>query len=232
MANSSLPEQLHYALIRHVAETGHAPDLATLASLAKLSAQDTEDVLRRLNEMHGVVLAPNSLQVWSLHPFALVPTQFWVTTSRGGWWANCAWCALGIGAALHEDIKILTSEGGEGQALQFEITNGQSTRQDLLMHFPYPPARWWDNPYCPCGNILFFSSTAQSSTAKIDAWCKRHGHPTGSILDIKTGIGLAERWFGDYASPEWQRKTPAQAARIFDELGLDRSFWDIPGSFR
>jgi hypothetical protein len=227
MANISLPEHLHYALMQHVAETGHAPDLTTLASLAKLSPQETEHALRQLSEMHGVVLVPNSLQIWSLHPFALAPTQFWVATSRGGWWANCAWCALGIGAALHEDARILTSDGGEGQSLQFDLTRGRTTRTDLFMHFPYPPARWWDNPYCPCGNILFFSSKA-----KIDAWSKRHGHPIGSVLDIKTGIDLAERWFGDYASPEWRRKTPAQAASIFDELGLDRSFWDISGSFR
>ena len=134
---------------------------------------------------------------------------------------------LGIGAALHEDVGISTSDGGEGQALQFDITSGQASRTDLLMHFPYPPVRWWDNPYCPCGNILFFSSKE-----KIGTWGKRHEHPTGSILDIKTGVGLAKRWFGDYASPEWRRKTPDQAAKIFDELGLDRSFWDIPGSFR
>ena len=227
MANSGLPEHLHYVLLRHVVETGHAPDLPTLASLAKLSLQETEQALQQLSEIHGVVLTPNSVQVWSLHPFALVPTQFWVATRQGGWWANCAWCALGIGAALHEDVNILTSDGGEGQSLQFDVRSGKTTRPDLFVHFPYPPARWWDNPYCPCGNILFFSSKA-----KIESWCTRHGHPTGSILDIKTGMSLAERWFGDYASPEWRRKTPDQAARIFDELGLDRSFWDIPGSFR
>jgi hypothetical protein len=227
MVNPSLPEHLHHVLMRHVVETGHAPDPTTLASLAKLSPQETEHALSQLSEMHGVVLVPNSLQVWSLHPFALVPTQFWVMSSRGGWWANCAWCALGIGAALHEDVNILTSDGGEGQSLQFEVRSGKATRPDLVMHFPYPPVRWWDNPYCPCGNILLFSPQT-----KIDAWCTRHGHPTGSILDIKTGVGLAERWFGDYLSPEWRRKTPDQAARIFDELGLDRSFWDIPGSFR
>ncbi len=227
MANDSSPEHLHYVLMRHVVETGHAPDLATLASVAKLSPEEAEQGLRKLNEIHGVVLAPNSLKLWSLHPFALAPTQFWVTSTRGGWWANCAWYALGIGAALREDVHILTSDGGEGQPLQLDITGGKASRTDLFMHFPYPPARWWDNPYCPCGNILFFSSRA-----RIEVWSKRHGHPIGSILDIKTGISLAERWFGDYASQEWRRKTPDQAAIIFDELGLDRSFWDIPGSFR
>src|ERR1700680_182916 len=67
-ANMSLPEQVHYLLIRHVVETGHAPELTTLASLAKLSPQETEHALRQLSEMHGVVLVPSWLQVWSPHP--------------------------------------------------------------------------------------------------------------------------------------------------------------------
>jgi hypothetical protein len=94
-----------------------------------------------------------------------------------------------------------------------------------MLHFPYPPAKWWDNPYSPCGNILFFSSEAN-----IDVWCERHGHPRGAILDIETGIKLAKLWFGDYASLEWQRKPPIQAKAIFDELRLDPSFWSI-GTF-
>jgi hypothetical protein len=57
-------------------------------------------------------------------------------------------------------VTVSTSDGAEGQPLEFRIESGRASRPDLLMHFPYPPARWWDNPYCPCGNILFFSSEA------------------------------------------------------------------------
>jgi hypothetical protein len=45
-------------------------------------------------------------------------------------------------------------------------------------------------------------------------------------------IRLAELWFGDYASPDWVRKTPERANEIFTELGLDKSFWKLPASFR
>jgi hypothetical protein len=45
-------------------------------------------------------------------------------------------------------------------------------------------------------------------------------------------IALAERWFGDYASPEWRRKTPEQALAIFRELDLDPRFWTLEASFR
>ena len=208
-------------------ETGHAPDLAALAELVGRPEEEVEQGLRQLAEMHGVILVPNSSRVWSLHPFALMPTNFWVTAGSRGWWANCAWCSLGIGAALGESVTVFTSEGAEAETLTFTVEPGRPTRSGLMMHFPYPPAHWWDNPYCPCGNILFFTSES-----RIADWCQRHGHPQGAILDIATAIRLAERWFGDYASPQWRRKTPEQATAIFGDLGLDPSFWKMAAAFR
>ena len=226
-ATTHLPETLHYLMIKHVIETGHAPDVTQLATLAHLSQPKTEEGLKELARMHGVILVPNSLQVWSLHPFALMPTRFWVTAKQGGWWANCAWCSLAIGAALQTDITISTGDGAEGEPLEIRIENGRSSRPGAVMHFPYPPARWWDNPYCPCGNILFFSSAE-----KIDPWCVRHGHPLGAVLTMEKGIALAQAWFGDYASPNWRRKTPDQARAIFEKLSLNPQFWNMPGSFK
>jgi Alkylmercury lyase len=226
-ATNHSPETLHCLLTRHIIETGHAPGLQKLADLAGLTEEKTAEVLRKLEEMHGVILAPNSLRIWSLHPFALNPTSLWVSTATGGWWANCAWCSLGIWAAIKQDVNIFTSGGGEESSLDFSIESGQTRRKDLLMHFPYPPHTWWDNPFAPCANILFFSSEAQ-----LDSWCLRHAHPRGSVLPIDVAVRLADLWFGDYASPDWVRKTPARAAEIFNELGLDKSFWKMSGSFR
>jgi hypothetical protein len=221
------PEKLHYLLVRHVIETGRAPDLSQLAELAGTMEGKTALVLKQLEKMHGVILIPNSLRIWSLHPFALNPTNFWVSAGSVGWWANCAWCSLGIWAVLKRDVTISTSDGAEGKDLEFAIMSGRSVRTDLLMHFPYPPAQWWDNPFAPCANILFFSSEAQ-----IDAWCSRHGHPRGSVLPIDIGLRLSDLWFGDYASPNWVRKTPERAAEIFAELGLDPMFWKMSATFR
>src|ERR1700730_5631108 len=173
------PERFHYLLMREVIETGHAPTLEKLSSLAELGNERTEAVLRTLERMHGVILVPNSTRIWSLHPFALNPTAFWVRTANGGWWANCAWCSLGIHAALQEDVNIATFEGGEGKPLDFAVEAGKASHAELLMHFPYPPECWWDNPFAPCANILFFASESH-----IDSWCSRHGHPRGSVFRI------------------------------------------------
>ena len=221
------PERLHYLLMQQVIETGHAPQLKNLAALAGTSEQETASCLTALAAMHGVILEPSSLQIWSLHPFALMPTAFWVTAGGRGWWGNCAWCSLGIGSALGRDFSVQTLSGADGKALKFDVASGKISDAEVLMHFPYPPARWWDNPYCPCGNILFFSSESE-----IDQWCTRHGRPRGSILSSETSLALAQLWFGDYASPEWRRKTAQQALTIFSQLQLDSTFWSIPGDFR
>jgi hypothetical protein len=222
-----LPETLHYLLMKQVIETGFVPNIQKFSELAGLPQSETEAGLQQLAAIHGVILVPNSYEVWSLHPFSMLPTRHWVSTPQRGWWANCAWCSLAIAAALRTDAQISTGDGGEGATLAFAIQDGRSSRPEVLMHFPYPPARWWDNPFCPCGNILFFSSSAA-----IDDWCVRHGRPRGAVLDMATGIALATEWFGDYASPDWRRKTPEQARAIFEKLRLDPTFWITPLSFK
>lgn len=221
------PERLHYFLTRYVIEQGHAPEPGHLSETGWCSPDQYAEALSRLEQMHGVILEPGSQRIWALHPFSMIPTAFWVSCRDRGWWANCAWCSLAIGVAMEEDTEISTRDGGEGDPLAFQVRGGESSCPDLLMHFPYPPARWWDNPYNPCGNILFFTSESL-----IDSWCARHDLPKGAVLPIAQGLRLTQLWFGDYASPAWRRKTPQEAQAIFDQLALDPAFWSLGGSFR
>jgi hypothetical protein len=49
--------------------------------------------LRALQDYHGVVLHPTSCEIWVTHPFSAAPTNFWVQSAQGSWWAN--WMVLG-----------------------------------------------------------------------------------------------------------------------------------------
>src|SRR5262245_58373583 len=105
------PERVHYLHTTYVTERGYPPAVDPLARLAGCSAAEAGRALTQLSDMHGVILEPGSTRVWSLHPFALTPTSFWVSTDDGrGWWANCAWCALGVAAALKRDVTISTRD--------------------------------------------------------------------------------------------------------------------------
>jgi hypothetical protein len=212
--------ELHTAIIRHVAERGFSPTSAVLGKQLGWSKAAVRDTLTQLAEIRGVILKPNSFDVWAIHPFTLMPTAIWVQAGNAGWWANCAWCALGIGASLRRDIRVTTRLGAEHETIDFQVAKGQVTHKELLLHFPLRPSEWWSNPYNPCGGILF-----HASRASVEAWCKRHGFPAGEVIDIATGIALAQAWFGDYLEPTWARKTPDEAKKVFRSLGLSSAFW-------
>lgn len=217
---STTESELHAAIIRHVAERGFAPTTTVLRQELGWPEPVVERTLKQLAAIRGVILKPDSFEVWAIHPFTLMPTPTWVEGTSGGWWANCAWCALGIGAALGQDIRIVSRLGAENDALDFRVLDGRASAERLLIHFPFRPHEWWSNPYNPCGGILFFSAESD-----IDVWCRRHGLPKGDVVEIGTGVALARAWFGEHMQPTWRRKTPEEARRVFRSLGLNDEFW-------
>jgi len=101
--------------------------------------------LRRLHEAHALVLNPATAEVRMLNPFSLVPTAYRVNAGGRWWYANCAWDALGICAALHVDGRVETSCPDCGEPIALEIAAEQPDDPSLLFHCLVPAARWWDD---------------------------------------------------------------------------------------
>ena len=83
--------------------TGDAPSAAETAVALGLAEGEVADAYRRLHEAHALVLQPGTTQVRMLNPFSAVETPHRVEAAGRSWFANCAWDALGIPAALHAD---------------------------------------------------------------------------------------------------------------------------------
>jgi hypothetical protein len=47
----------------------------------------------------------------------------------------------------------------------------------------------------------------------------------GAILSLEQQWHLARVWYADRLSPDWHRRTPAEAQSVFDSLGLTGDFW-------
>ncbi len=101
--------------------------------------------LRRLHEAHALVLNPATAEIRMLNPFSLVPTAYRVNAGGRWWYANCAWDALGICAALHVDGRVETSCPDCGEPIALEIAAEQPDDPSLLFHCLVPAARWWDD---------------------------------------------------------------------------------------
>jgi DNA-binding transcriptional MocR family regulator len=124
-------------------ETGRAPDVRETAAALDRSIDEVEAAYRQLHADHVMVLKPESLDIWMAMPFSNVPTPFRVIAGEREYFANCAWDAFGIPAALESDARILTRCGDSGEAMEIEIAGGNLRAASGIAHFALPAARWW-----------------------------------------------------------------------------------------
>jgi hypothetical protein len=213
-------EAVRGALTRLIAEHGFSPSLEGLAGDLGLSTQDVSNHLSRLAEAHALLLHPDSVRPWVVHPFALAPGSCWVRTPQRGYWANCLYCAFGIAAALRCDAVITTRYGGEDETVQYSIENGKITPSGDIFHFSTPPARWWDNVIFACSSFQPFKRQAD-----IASWCSRHDLPEGGLMSVEALWRFASDWYGDCLQKPWRKRSPEEAKAVFDRHGLTGPFW-------
>jgi hypothetical protein len=133
--------ELRNRTYRHYVENGHAPTGDDLG----LPAAELDAGLRRLHDAHALVLNPAMAEIRMLNPFSLVPTAYRVHAGGRWWYANCAWDALGVCAALRVDGRVETSCPDCGEPIALEISAESPDDPSLLFHCLVPAARWWDD---------------------------------------------------------------------------------------
>lgn len=128
---------------RRFVELGRSPTATELAAASDVSVDDIRAGWRRLHDAHAVVLDADMAEIWMANPFSAVPTPFRVEAAGRSWYANCAWDAFGIGAALHVDSVIETTCADCKTSLRVAVTNAQPDHRDLVFHVLVPASIWW-----------------------------------------------------------------------------------------
>ena len=135
---------LRNATYRRFVELGRSPSPAELADVIGVSETVVREGWQRLHDAHALVLN-NAGEIQMANPFAARPTPFRVEAARRSWFANCAWDAFGIGAALHADSTIHTECSDCGTPLDIVVRDGRPDDTDLVFHVLVPAASWWDD---------------------------------------------------------------------------------------
>lgn len=126
-------------------DLGRAPTAREVALAANLDGTEVVNGWQRLHEAHALVLNPATAEIRMANPFSAVPTAYRVKADGRWWYANCAWDAFGICAALHVDGRIETSCPDCGEALSIEMRDELPDDESLLFHCLVPAAHWWDD---------------------------------------------------------------------------------------
>src|SRR4029077_1700094 len=126
-------------------ELGRAPMAAEVGRRAGMPLVQVHEGWRRLHGAHALVVDPVNMEIRMANPFSALPTAYRVKTNDRWWFANCAWDAFGICAALHDDGRIETSCPDCGQAIAIEVRDQRPDNESLLFHSLLPARRWWDD---------------------------------------------------------------------------------------
>lgn len=65
------------------------------------------------------------------------------------------------------------------------------------------------------------------SEEHVDSWVEDRGLSRGALFTPEQQWRLADAWYTGRLSPDWRRRTPAEAETLFGGLGLTGDFWRL-----
>ena len=146
-----LLQRAKVAILRHFASRGVAPTRDEIAAWLRRdgSNEGVDEVLRRLAAAREVVLLESG-ELRMTMPFSAVPTSHRVVAGTLSWFANCAWDAFGIPAALQISAEVISEDALTGEAIELKVGSDgpawdEGAGSPPVAHFAVPAAAWWDD---------------------------------------------------------------------------------------
>ena len=128
---------------RSTAERGRVPTAAEVADRTGLSPAAVRAAFARNAARRLLVLEPDGETILMAPPFSGVPTQHVVESGGVEYFANCAWDALAIPAALHRPAEVRSRCEQSGEPLRLGVGVDGPEPSDWLFHCEVPAALWW-----------------------------------------------------------------------------------------
>ena len=130
-------------IYRYFVDTGQAPSTEEVATAIGLDEGEAGAAFESLDELHAIVLKRGTRQIERALPFSASPTSHQSRVGGRQYWANCAWDALGIPAALNADGEIRSDGFAGGDTVHLEVRDGRLLGDQVYMGFVVPARQWW-----------------------------------------------------------------------------------------
>ncbi len=133
------------AIYRRFADSGRAPAPEDIAADTGSAAASVVASYARLHKKRMLVLEEDGASIRMAPPFSGVATQHIVEAAGIRYYANCAWDALGIPAALKREALVRSRCEQSHESLVLPVGVGGPADSDWLFHCLVPAAQWWDD---------------------------------------------------------------------------------------
>jgi hypothetical protein len=131
------------AIYAHIARTTRAPSPAEVAAVVKAAADEVREAYRRLFGKRVLVLEDDGESVRMAPPFSGIATQHRVRVAGKEYFANCAWDALGVIAALRQPGEVFSRCEQSLDPLHIRVRDEAPEPEPCVIHFAVPAALWW-----------------------------------------------------------------------------------------
>jgi len=139
------PEQtIKLAIYEYFVREGRAPSPEEVARTCGLARDRVLAAYAKLREQRVLVLE-SAESIRMAPPFSGVPTQHEVRVDGRTYFANCAWDALGIPAALRRPGEVRSRCEASGEPLRLRIERHGPEPSSWLFHCVVPASKWWDD---------------------------------------------------------------------------------------
>ena len=136
--------ELRNATYRLFVQGGRAPTAAETAKAAGIDVPSVHAGWRQLHDAHALVLSTSAMELRMANPFSAVPTAHRVHAAGRWWYANCAWDAFGIPAALKQDAAVDARCAWSGERIVCGVQHGAAYGEGVI-HLLVPAAHFWDD---------------------------------------------------------------------------------------
>jgi hypothetical protein len=141
--------QVKLAVYGHFAETGRRPSPDEMGDRVGIAVPEVLDAYRHLRAQRVLLLEADGASIRMAPPFSGVATQHAVIAGGVSYFANCAWDALGIPAALRQPAAIHSCCEQSREPLHLTVgprgPEGPEASAGWLFHCALPAAHWWDD---------------------------------------------------------------------------------------
>jgi len=144
-ASADLDLEVKLAVYRHFAATGTRPSADQIAGEVGADVAGVVEAYARLRGQRVLLLEADGASIRMAPPVSGVPTQHVVESGAVRYFANCAWDALGIPAALGMPATVRSRCEQSFESLRLDVGVDGPGRSDWVFHCLVPAARWWED---------------------------------------------------------------------------------------
>jgi DNA-binding transcriptional MocR family regulator len=133
-----------------IARTARVPSTQDVSKALGVPLEDVRAAFERLHQKRLLVPEPGDPagepdRIRMAPPFSGIETPFRVKVQEKLYYANCAWDALGVAAALHDAAVVEASDAQSGEPIVLDIRPDGPVTEPCVIHFAVPAARWWED---------------------------------------------------------------------------------------